>query len=176
MQDIEARKASSSSVSSPSSSVEKEESIVIEKEENNPSSEKNKILKKVRNIDKTKEIIIDTDNSNDWLLKNFVKVHNFLSNSREVMSAISLYKNAQSLEEYPYYGFILDTIDYMIEQGEKILNDKSDAEIFEYFPNGRKEVKDLISSYKEQKNNEIIIPTEELQTKQDIQKILNSNT
>ena len=172
MQDIEAKKKTSEISSSPV--VKKEEKQEIVEEKINPSEEQKKTKKNEKN-NKIKEVISDTINSEDWILKNFAKIHNFLSNSREVMSAISLYKNAPSLEEYPFYGFIIDTIDYVIEQGEKILNDKNDAEILVYFPNGRSEIKEIIASYKEQKNNEIVISQDKIQAKQDIQKILNTN-
>lgn len=172
MQDIEAKKKTSEISSSPVVKKEEKQEIIEEKLN---SSEEQKKTKKIEKNNKIKEVISDTINSEDWILKNFAKVHNFLSNSREVMSAISLYKNAPSLEEYPFYGFIIDTIDYVIEQGEKILNDKSDAEILVYFPNGRSEIKEIIASYKEQKNNEIVISQDKIQAKQDIQKILNTN-
>lgn len=167
MQDIETKKTVDLS---PPSQVKEEFDVIEEKTETVPLNN----AKKSKKINEIKEITSDT-NTKDWLLENFVKVHNFLSNSREVMSAISLYKKAQSLEEYPYYGFIIDTIDYMIEQGEKILRDKGNDEISAYFSNGKDEIKEIIASYKEQKNNEVIIPPDELQAKQDIQKILNSN-
>ena len=87
-------------------------------------------------------------------------VHNFVSQVREVMSAISLFKNAQSLEEYPYYGFVIDTIDYLIAQGNKILSIKSNEEIEKYFPAGAKEVEDIISFYTKQKQDEVVMPVE----------------
>ncbi len=147
-------------------------------QENYTQKLKEKILQKVQDIEarklKQKEDIPDkeknhnknikndiaTDSSDEWIFKNFMKVHAFLSQSREVMSAISIYKNAQSLEDYPYYGFIIDTIDYIISQGEKILSEKTDSQIEQYFPKGRNELKDILEFYKEQQNDEIIISQE----------------
>ena len=74
------------------------------------------------------------------------------------MSAISIYKNSDSVEDYKNYGFILDVIDYLIEMGEKILSEKSDAEISTVFAGGRDELRDIINSYKTEKNNEVVIP------------------
>lgn len=100
----------------------------------------------------------------DWDLKNFLKIHIFLSKSREIMSAICLFKNVSSLENYPYYGFILDVIDYIIVQGEKILSSKSEDLINVYFKNGKKELSDLIDFYKKQKEDEMLIPISQLNT------------
>ena len=107
------------------------------------------------------EPIVNNSRDDDWELKNFKMVHNFVSQVREVMSAISLFKNAQSLEEYPYYGFVIDTIDYLIAQGNKILSIKSNEEIEKYFPAGAKEVKvvmpvEMKSDEKDKKEYEII--------------------
>ena len=107
-------------------------------------------------------ISFDADNTSDWILKNFVKINTFISQLREVMSAISLYKNSSSLEEYKYYGFLIDTTQYMIEKGQEILSTKSTAEISSYFEGGVDELKNIISSYKEQMNNEIIFSDEDL--------------
>ncbi len=96
----------------------------------------------------------------DWLLQNFKKIQEFLSKSREIMSAISLYKNSASVEDYKNYGFILDVIDYLIETGEKILSQKSDDEIQTIFEGGRNELRDIINTYKNEKNNEVVIPDE----------------
>ena len=98
-----------------------------------------------------------TQVNTDWILKNFKKIENFLSQSREIMSAISLYKKAQSIEEYKNYGFIVDIVDYLIEKGEEILSTKSDEEIENVFAGGRNELRDIILSYKAEKNNEVII-------------------
>lgn len=106
------------------------------------------------------EPIVNNSIDDDWELKNFKMVHNFVSQVREVMSAISLFKNAQSLEEYPYYGFVIDTIDYLIAQGNKILSIKSNEEIEKYFPAGAKEVEDIISFYTKQKQDEVVMPVE----------------
>lgn len=106
------------------------------------------------------EPIANNSIDDDWELKNFKMVHNFVSQVREVMSAISLFKNAQSLEEYPYYGFVIDTIDYLIAQGNKILSIKSNEEIEKYFPAGAKEVEDIISFYTKQKQDEVVMPVE----------------
>ena len=78
--------------------------------------------------------------------------------SREVMSAISIYKKAPSVEEYKNYGFILDVIDYLVEKGDEILSSKSDDEINSVFAGGRDELRDIIKFYKSEKNNEVIIP------------------
>ena len=92
----------------------------------------------------------------DWILKNFIKISDFLSESRRVMSAISIYKKASTLEEYKNYGFILDVIDYLIDKGNQILSTKSDAEIEQVFAGGREELISIIDSYKKEKNNEIV--------------------
>ncbi len=92
----------------------------------------------------------------DWILKNFIKISDFLSESRKGMSAISIYKKASTLEEYKNYGFILDVIDYLIDKGNQILSTKSDAEIEQVFAGGREELISIIDSYKKEKNNEIV--------------------
>ena len=99
----------------------------------------------------------DTQNS-DWDIQNFKRIEIFLSNSREIMSAICLYKNVPSLEEYKYYGFIIDTIDYLIERGNKILSEKSDDVLDMAFDGGRQGLKNIIASYEGQKTDEIVLP------------------
>lgn len=99
----------------------------------------------------------DTQNS-DWDIQNFKRIEDFLSNSREIMSAICLYKNVPSLEEYKYYGFIIDTIDYLIERGNKILSEKSDDVLDMAFDGGRQGLKNIIASYEGQKTDEIVLP------------------
>ena len=141
---------------------------------------KERILQKVRDIEQRKQVLkeelsveksVETKKTKkqrqsieevntDWILNNFKKISEFLSNSREIMSAISIYKNAQSVEEYKNYGFILDILDYLIEKGEEILSEKTDEEIEKVFSGGRVELSNLISSYKNERNSEVIIPEE----------------
>ncbi len=107
--------------------------------------------------------IPDNNVSSDtsWNLASFLKIHNFLSQSREVLSAISLYKNAPSIEEYPNYGFIIDTIDYMINKGNLILQSASQEDISKYFKGGKSELQNIITQYKSQREVEIeILPDE----------------
>ena len=141
---------------------------------------KERILQKVRDIEQRKQVLkeelsveksVETKKTKkqrqsieevntDWILNNFKKISEFLSNSREIMSAISIYKNAQSVEEYKNYGFIIDILDYLIEKGEEILSEKTDEEIEKVFSGGRVELSNLISSYKNERNSEVIIPEE----------------
>lgn len=100
----------------------------------------------------------DGTQNSDWDIKNFKRIEDFLSNSREIMSAICLYKNVPSLEEYKYYGFIIDTIDYLIERGNKILSEKSDDVLDMAFDGGRQGLKNIIASYEGQKTDEIVLP------------------
>lgn len=100
----------------------------------------------------------DGTQNSDWDIQNFKRIENFLSNSREIMSAICLYKNVPSLEEYKYYGFIIDTIDYLIERGNKILSEKSDDVLDMAFDGGRQGLKNIIASYEGQKTDEIVLP------------------
>lgn len=103
----------------------------------------------------------ETSEEGDWDIENFVRVHNFLSQSREVMSAISLYKKVVSLEEYPYYGFIIDTIDYLIFKGKGILSSRSDDDIKKYFPQGKSSMEEIILFYENQKQAEVVLPVGE---------------
>lgn len=114
-------------------------------------------VNKTVNIPSTQPDSGDTQNS-DWDIQNFKRIENFLSNSREIMSAICLYKNVPSLEEYKYYGFIIDTIDYLIERGNKILSEKSDDVLDMAFDGGRQGLKNIITSYEGQKTDEIVLP------------------
>lgn len=100
----------------------------------------------------------DGTQNSDWDIQNFKRIEDFLSNSREIMSAICLYKNVPSLEEYKYYGFIIDTIDYLIERGNKILSEKSDDVLDMAFDGGRQGLKNIIASYEGQKTDEIVLP------------------
>ena len=102
----------------------------------------------------------DTQNS-DWDIQNFKRIEAFLSHSREIMSAICLYKNVPSLEEYKYYGFIIDAIDYLIERGNKILSEKSDDVLDMAFDGGRQGLKNIIATYEGQKSDEIVLPEPE---------------
>ena len=158
VRDIELRKKSlKEELEENKKSVEVEKNIKEEK--SNPSktaqkSPKNKSIKsKKQSINKV---------NIDWILNNFKKIQEFLSESREVMSAISLYKNAESIEEYKNYGFIIDVIDYLIEKGEEILSTKSDSEIENIFPGGKEELRKTIEFYKNEKNNEVLLPDETL--------------
>lgn len=103
----------------------------------------------------------DGTQNSDWDIQNFKRIEDFLSNSREIMSAICLYKNVPSLEEYKYYGFIIDTIDYLIERGNKILSEKSDDVLDMAFDGGRQGLKNIIASYEGQKTDEIVLPEAE---------------
>lgn len=100
----------------------------------------------------------DEKQNSDWDIQNFKRIEDFLSNSREIMSAICLYKNVPSLEEYKYYGFIIDTIGYLIERGNKILSEKSDDVLDMAFDGGRQGLKNIIASYEGQKTDEIVLP------------------
>ena len=117
-------------------------------------------VNKIVNIPSTQPDSGDTQNS-DWDIQNFKRIEDFLSNSREIMSAICLYKNVPSLEEYKYYGFIIDTIDYLIERGNKILSEKSDDVLDMAFDGGRQGLKNIIASYEGQKTDEIVLPETE---------------
>lgn len=117
-------------------------------------------VNKTVNIPSTQPDSGDTRNS-DWDIQNFKRIEDFLSNSREIMSAICLYKNVPSLEEYKYYGFIIDTIDYLIERGNKILSEKSDDVLDMAFDGGRQGLKNIIASYEGQKSDEIVLPEPE---------------
>ena len=94
----------------------------------------------------------------DWEIGNFLRVHSFLSASREVMSSIVVEGKYKLLEDYPHYGFILDAIRYMISAGKKILAEKSDVKIGEYFKGGRKELESLMEFYKSEEAAQIADP------------------
>ncbi|MBP3616363.1 MAG: hypothetical protein J6J27_05675 [Alphaproteobacteria bacterium] len=139
------------------------ENISENKSEINKESKSTDIKPKKNKKDKEKQSINSKKSSNNevnttWILQNFKKIEGFLAQSREVMSAISIYKKAPSVEEYKNYGFILDVIDYLVEKGDEILSSKSDDEINSVFAGGRDELRDIIKFYKSEKNNEVIIP------------------
>lgn len=139
------------------------ENISENKSEINKESKSTDIKPKKNKKDKEKQPINSKKSSNNevnttWILQNFKKIEEFLAQSREVMSAISIYKKAPSVEEYKNYGFILDVIDYLVEKGDEILSSKSDDEINSVFAGGRDELRDIIKFYKSEKNNEVIIP------------------
>ena len=139
------------------------ENISENKSEINKESKSTDIKPKKNKKDKEKQSINSKKSSNNevnttWILQNFKKIEEFLAQSREVMSAISIYKKAPSVEEYKNYGFILDVIDYLVEKGDEILSSKSDDEINSVFAGGRDELRDIIKFYKSEKNNEVIIP------------------
>ncbi len=139
------------------------ENISENKSEINKESKSTDIKPKKNKKDKGKQSINSKKSSNNeinttWILQNFKKIEEFLAQSREVMSAISIYKKAPSVEEYKNYGFILDVIDYLVEKGDEILSSKSDDEINSVFAGGRDELRDIIKFYKSEKNNEVIIP------------------
>ena len=121
--------------------------------------EKNEKTIKKSNIDDNKSS--NNEENIDWILKNFIKINDFLSESRKIMSAISIYKKASNLEEYKNYGFIIDVIDYLIDKGNEILSTKSDEEIEKVFSGGRNELISIIDSYKSEKNNEIVFAESE---------------
>ncbi len=106
---------------------------------------------------KSEPVDVSKEDVKSWDLENFVRVYSFVPQIREVMSAISLFKNANSLEEYPYYGFIIDVIDYLISQAEKILSTESEDVVLKYFKGGRSELESIISMFKQQKNEEVVI-------------------
>ncbi len=150
VRDIEARKDSGKEKTSNTSD---EKTLEINEEIAETEEKDEKIIKKqsigINKANKNEENI-------DWILKNFIKISNFLSESRKIMSAISIYKKSSSLEEYKNYGFIVDVIDYLIDKGNEILSTKSDEDIKAVFPGGRSELVSIIDSYKNEKNNEIV--------------------
>lgn len=119
-------------------------------------------VESVTPVEKVEEV---SGNVSSWELSNFVKVYGFVSQLREVMSAISLFKGANSLEEYPYYGFVIDVIDYLVFQGEKILSDESDDVIRQYLKGGKQELEEIIVFYKKQKQEEVVISDNSENTK-----------
>ena len=151
VRDIEARKNIVDEDLSSDDSKEKTSKITEERTEIKEENEKIIENQSINN----KKSSNDEENI-DWILKNFVKISEFLSESRKIMSAISIYKKSPSLEEYKNYGFIIDVIDYLIDKGNEILSTKSDAEIEKVFPAGRSELISIIDSYKTEKNNEIV--------------------
>ncbi|MGN0929186.1 MAG: hypothetical protein ACI4N3_00930 [Alphaproteobacteria bacterium] len=124
----------------------KEEPVVVKEEVE---------VESVVPVEKVEEKV--SDDASSWEISNFVKVYGFVSQLREVMSAISLFKNATSLEEYPYYGFIVDVIDYLVLQGEKILSNQPEEVILKYFKGGKKELEEIVVFYKKQKQEEVVI-------------------
>lgn len=132
-------------------------------EEEVPVVEEKVVVEKVASVKKVSEGDVS------WELLNFFKVYNFVSQIREVMSAISLFKNASSLEEYPYYGFIIDVIDYLIVQGDKILSTESDENIRKCFDGGRSQLEDIVSFYKRQIKEEVVI-ADPLENKEIVEK------
>lgn len=100
----------------------------------------------------------ETTASQDWNLNSFMNFHKFLDLSSSIMPAIVLYKNAPNLEEYPYYGFIIDALDYAIAQGEKILSTSSDSEIRKYFSGGKSELEGILISYRHLRDDQIVVP------------------
>ncbi len=130
----------------------KDEVVEIKKVENQKSSKS----QKTKSI-KSKNQSIDEVNT-DWILQNFKRIEEFLAESREIMSAISIYKNTSSIEEYKNYSFIIDVIDYLIEKGEEILSVKTDEEIKKVFKGGKQELRDIIENYKKEKNSEVLLP------------------
>ena len=141
------------------SKIKGEADAVMENENSNQKDEvKVNIEEDIKSNQKEVDINnIDIKSDKDWDIQNFLRVHNFLSQSREIMSAISLFKNV-SLENYHYYGFIIDVIDYLLSQGNKILSSKSDEIISLYFKNGREELISLMDFYKKQRDSEIVMP------------------
>ena len=131
---------------------EKDEIVEIKEVENQKYSKS----QKTKSI-KSKNQSIGEVNT-DWILQNFKRIEEFLAESREIMSAISIYKNTSSIEEYKNYSFIIDVIDYLIEKGEKILSVKTDEEIKKVFKGGKQELRDIIENYKKEKNSEILLP------------------
>lgn len=119
-------------------------------------------VESVTPVEKVEEVSEDVSS---WELSNFVKVYGFVSQLREVMSAISLFKGAGSLEEYPYYGFIIDVIDYLISQGEKILSGESEDVIRQYLKGGKQELEEIVAFYKKQKQEEVVISDNSENTK-----------
>ncbi|MDR2098515.1 MAG: hypothetical protein LBO78_00625 [Rickettsiales bacterium] len=108
-----------------------------------------------RPVEEHIEIGAQADGS-DWEIQNFVRMHNFLSTAREVMPAIVLSKNASAIENYAHYGFILDAIDYLVAEGGRILEKKSDAAIRKYLKGGKAELKDMVDFHLRQKDDEIV--------------------
>ncbi len=156
-----------------------EDDVVVDNETNETQEQKEykerlkqKILQKVQDLEMqsntnkeeisqpvVEDIKSELIDEKDWDCSNFKAVVSILPQIREIMSAISIYKNSKSIEEYQYYGFILDIMNYLIEKGNHILSTKSQDVILSYFPDGNKEIEDIIDFYKKQKENEIdIIP------------------
>ncbi|MBR1544625.1 MAG: hypothetical protein IJ638_01615, partial [Alphaproteobacteria bacterium] len=94
----------------------------LQEKRNNEEKEQEFDKKTVKTETKSKKARIEVKNqgnnqeNTDLILENFKKIDEFLSQSRQIMSAISIYKKSPSVEEYKNYGFILDTIDYLIEK------------------------------------------------------------
>ncbi|MDR1477017.1 MAG: hypothetical protein LBI17_02720 [Rickettsiales bacterium] len=103
----------------------------------------------------------------DWEIGNFLRVREFLSTSREIMSAIVLDGKYKSLEDYPHYGFVLDAIRYLVSSGERILASKKDDDLARYFAGGRKEFEDMVEFYRNQETSEMAAPPESGSRKDD---------
>ena len=104
-----------------------------------------------------KNKIVTPTNEIEWILNNFIRVKKFLPVFRDIMSAISLYKKAKSLEEYRGYIFLIDTLDYLIEQGKKILKSVPPEYLTNYFEGGVTELKQIITKYEDEKSKEMVL-------------------
>ena len=100
----------------------------------------------------------------DWDIASFVHLNKFLDLSTSIMPAVVLYKNAASLEEYKYYGFIIDVLDYAIAQGSKFLSINSDSEIRKYYQGGRAELENIIVSYRHLREDQVVLSPSDIQT------------
>lgn len=107
--------------------------------------------------DLAKNKIATPTNEIEWILNNFIRVKKSLPVFRDIMSAISLYKKAKSLEEYRGYIFLIDTLDYLIEQGKKILKSVPPEYLTNYFEGGVTELKQIITKYEDEKSKEMVL-------------------
>ena len=91
----------------------------------------------------------------NWDVNNFYQIHKFMPTLRSIMSAISLYKKSSAIEEYNGYVFLNDTLDYLINEGEKILSKITDEK-------EKNNLLAIIENYKQEKLNEVeyVVKTE----------------
>ncbi len=103
--------------------------------------------KVVANVKEKKVIKPSQPKSKDWDVASFYQIHEFMPTIRNIMAVISIYKKS-SIEEYNGYVFLNDVIDYLINEGEKILLKTTDEDM-------KKKLIKVINQYKEEKLNEV---------------------
>ena len=101
----------------------------------------------VANVKEKKVIKPSQPKSKDWDVANFYQIHEFMPTIRNIMAVISIYKKS-AIEEYNGYVFLNDVIDYLINEGEKILLKTTNE-------NEKKNLVAIINQYKEEKLNEV---------------------